>query len=164
MAFSFPTSELLQRLERAVLEDLEAGWVAEPPAARAALLVREELRRWTLATYPGSASEGEAIEPGSRRRLSLVIHSAPVTHRVEVWGLACGDENESSAPAGDHISHSWVVVAHLGAACPNLEANLARLAAAGLRRVEERCSERLSLSLWMGGAAPDGCPACRTKS
>ncbi len=164
MAFSFPTAELLGRLEQAVLGNLDDGWVAEPAAARAALLVREELRRWTQATYPGSASEGEALEPGSRRRLSLVIHSAPVTHRVEVWGLACGDDLEAAPPGGDHIAHSWVVLAHLGGDCPNLAANVAKLEGAGLRRIEERRSDRLRLSLWMGNAAPDGCPACRTKS
>ncbi len=160
MAFAASTAELLGRLARVIEENLEAGWVAEPPAARAALLAREELARWTQATYPGSTSEGAALDPGSRRRLSLTIHSAPVTHRVEVWGLACGDDREASVPAGEHIAHSWVVLAHLGPPCPNLEASRARIQAAGLRKVDERGTDRLQLSLWMGAAAPDGCPAC----
>ncbi len=164
MAFRQSTSELLQTLEEIVRADLEDGWVAEPPAARLALLVREELGRWTQANYPGSTLEGAALDPGSRRRLSLKIHSAPVTHRVEVWGLACGDEAEAAVPRGEHVSHSWVVLAHLGAPCPHLEARSAQLAAAGLKRMESRESAGLSLSLWTGASAPDGCPACLGKS
>ena len=164
MAFRQSTAELLETLEKIVQANLEEGWVAEPPAARLALLVREELGRWTQATYPGSALEGSALDPGSRRRLGLRIHSAPVTHRVEVWGLACGDEAEAAVPKGDHIAHSWVVLAHLGGPCRNLESRAAQLAGAGLKRMEARETPKLSLSLWTGAAAPDGCPACLGKS
>lgn len=164
MAFRQSTSELLQTLEKIVRADLEDGWAAEPPAARLALLVREELGRWTRATYPGSTLEGAALDPGSRRRLSLTIHSAPVSHRVEVWGLACGDEAEAAVPKGEHVAHSWVVLAHLGAPCRRLEDRAAQLSAAGLKRMESRESTGLSLSLWTGAAAPDGCPACLGKS
>ena len=163
MAFQASTAKILGRIEQVIEESLEQGWVAEPPAARAALLVREELQRWTQTTYPGSACEGAALDPGSRRRLSLTIHSAPVSHRVEIWGLACGDERESTIPAGEHVSHSWVVLAHLGPPCRNLQASAARLEAAGLRRLDARETPKLSLSLWMGKAAPDGCPACLEK-
>lgn len=163
MAFAASTADLLGRLETFVRANLENGWVAEPPAARMALLVREELARWTQATYPGSTSEGAALDKDSRRRLSLTIHSAPVTHRVEVWGMACGDEAEKVVPAGEHIAHSWLVLAHLGEPCPHLEARSSKIAAAGLKRVDRREGAGLSLSLWMGAAAPDGCPACRTK-
>ncbi len=160
MAFQASTAKILGHLEQVVSENLEGGWVAEPPAARVALLVREELQRWTRATYPGSACEGSSLDPGSRRRLALAIHSAPVSHRVEIWGLACGDEREAAVPAGEHVAHSWVVLAHLGGACPNLEAHAARLSEAGLKRLDRRETPKLSLSLWMGKAAPDGCPAC----
>ncbi len=160
MAFSASHAEILGRLEQAVIAHLEDGWVAEPHAARVALLVRDELRRWTQTTYPGCTAEGAALDPGSRRRLSLTIHSAPVTHRVEVWGLACGDEKEPLVPDGGHVAHSWVVVAHHGERCRNLEAREAKLKGAGLKRLDARESPRLSLSLWMGAAAPDGCPAC----
>jgi hypothetical protein len=163
MAFAASTSQLLGRLEKTIESGLDDGWVMEPPAARLALLVREELARWTQSTYPGSSCEGAALDPGSRRRLSLTIHSAPVSHRVEVWGMACGDEDEARVPAGEHIAHSWVVVAHAGKPCAHLEARLGRIAQAGLRRVDARESPRLSLSLWMGAAAPDGCPACVSK-
>ena len=163
MAFQASTAELLGRLEKAVESNLDDGWAAEPPAARAALLVREELAAWTRTTYPGSACQGSALDPGSRRRLALTIHSAPVSHRVEVWGLACGDDAEARVPAGEHVSHSWVVVAHVGGPCKYLEASVAKLEAAGLRRLEERRTPRLTLSLWMGAAAPDGCPACQAK-
>lgn len=164
MAFQASTSELLARVERSVEAKLEDGWAAEPPAARVALLVREELAAWTKSTYPGSAVDGAALDPGSRRRLGLTIHSAPVSHRVEVWGLACGDEAEAEMPAGEHIAHSWVVVAHVGGPCKNLQARLAKLSSAGLKRLEERVTPRFSISLWMGAAAPDGCPACLAKS
>jgi hypothetical protein len=160
---ALPTSALLERLEKVVVENLDDGWAMEPPAARAALLVREELARWTQSTYPGSASEGAALEADSRRALALTIHSAPTTHRVEVWGLACGDERESRVPSSGHAAHSWVVVAHVGAACANLEASAAQLKSSGLRRVDHRETPRLTLSLWMGAAAPDGCPACLEK-
>ncbi len=163
MAFRQSTSELLASLEKLVQANLEDGWVAEPPAARLALLVREELGRWTQANYPGSSMEGAALDPGSRRRLSLDIHSAPVTHRVEVWGLACGDEAEAAVPKSGHISHSWVVLAHLGGPCPRLDARAAQLSAAGLKRMEVRETPKLSLSLWTGASAPDGCPACLGK-
>jgi hypothetical protein len=163
MAFQASTAKILGRLEQVIGEHLEKGWAAEPAAARAALLVREELQRWTQATYPGSACEGAALDPGSRRRLSLTIHSAPVSHRVEIWGLACGDEGESAVPAGEHVAHSWVVLAHVGKPCPNLAARAAKLEGAGLRRLDLRESPTLSLSLWMGKAAPDGCPACLGK-
>ncbi|HEX7897186.1 MAG TPA: hypothetical protein VF950_05475 [Planctomycetota bacterium] len=163
MAFQASTAELLGRLEKAVESKLEDGWAAEPPAARAALLVREELAAWTRTTYPGSACDGSALDPGSRRRLALTIHSAPVSHRVEVWGLACGDDAESVIPVGEHVAHSWVVLAHVGGPCKNLDARVAKLTAAGLRRLEERLTPRFALSLWMGAAAPDGCPACLAK-
>lgn len=164
MAFRADTAELLSRIEMAVEAKLDDGWAAEPPAARAALLVREELTAWTRTNYPGSACEGGALDPGSRRRLALTIHSAPVSHRVEIWGLACGDDAEARPPAGEHIAHSWVVLAHVGGPCVNFKARAAQLEAAGLRRLEERSSPRLSLSLYMGAAAPDGCPACLAKS
>jgi len=163
MAFTGSTADLLRRLEEIVSRDLEDGWVAEPPAARMALLIREELGRWTQSMYPGSSLEGAAIDPDSRRRLSLAIHSAPVTHRVEVWGLACGDDREASVSTGAHVAHSWVVLAHLGGACPNLDANAAKLVSAGLKRIESRETPKMSFSLWMGGSAPDGCPACQAK-
>jgi hypothetical protein len=161
MAFTVSTGELLERVQKFVETRLDDGWVAEPPAARLALLVREELGRWTAATYPGSSLELAALEPGSRRRLSITIHSAPVTHRVEIWGLACGDEREAAVPAGEHAAHSWVVLAHLGGACANAEAHARKLSSTGLKRIEARESPSLSLALWMGAAAPDGCPACR---
>jgi len=160
MAFTMSTVELLDRLENILSRNLEEGWVAEPPAARLALLIREELGHWTRATYPGSVCEGAALDPGSRRRLSLTIHSAPVTHRVEVWGLACGDEREHLLPSGEHIAHSWVMLGHLGGACANADGHAAKLAAAGLKLLDERRNPKRSLSLWMGVAAPGGCPAC----
>ena len=163
MVFRASTSDLLGRLAGVIRENLEKGWVAEPPAARAALLIREELARWTQATYPGSSCEPASLAPDSRRHLSLTIHSAPVTHRVEVWGLACGDERESRIPSSDHIAHSWVVVAHLGDACANHKAHADRISGAGLRRIELKETPGLTLSLWMGAAAPDGCPACLSK-
>ena len=163
MTFQASTSEILGRLEKAVSENLGNGWVAEPPAARLSLLIREELGRWTQSHYPGSTSEGSAIETDSRRRLSLTIHSAPVSHRVEIWGLACDDDRENSLPDSGHVAHSWVVLAHLGSPCKNLDLNTSKLSAAGLKKMDERQTGRLSLSLWMGATAPDGCPACLGK-
>jgi len=163
MAFSASTSDLLTRLQQVVTRNLEDGWAAEPRAARLALLVREELKVWTQSAYPGSSCEGAALDPGSRRRLSLTIHSAPVSHRVEVWGLACGDECEPAIPAGEHVAHSWVVLAHWGETCDHLKAHARKLESAGLKPLEMRHSPPLTLSLWMGAAAPDGCPACQGK-
>jgi hypothetical protein len=163
MAFKGSAGELLARLEKVVREHLEDGWVMEPPAARLALLVREELGRWTQSVYPGSTCEQDALEPDSRRRLGLTIHSPPVTHRVEIWGLACGDDWESRVPAGEHVGHSWVVLAHLGADCPNLEAHSRKLKGSGLTSLGARSEDRLTLSVWMGASAPDGCPACLGK-
>ena len=161
MAFTGNTGEILGRLERAVNEKLEEGWVSEPDAARLALLIREELGHWTRATYPGSACDVSSIAPDSRRHLGLTIHSAPVTHRVEIWGLACGDEREREVPSSGHEAHSWVVLAHLGDACPNYDQSVARLTAVGLKELDKRTSGRLKLGLWMGATAPDGCPACQ---
>jgi hypothetical protein len=162
MAFSASPAQILERLERVVEADLDRNWAAEPLSARAALLTREELDRWTRDAYPGCSSEGAALDPGSRRRLSLLIHSAPVSHRVEVWGSADGDE---APPAvSGHTSHSWVVVAHVGQAGRALDAAGSRLEAAGLKRVAERRSGRLAFALWMGSAAPDGCPDCLGKA
>jgi hypothetical protein len=160
MAFTASASGILERLEGFVVEGLDEGWAAEPPAARAALLVREALGRWTTAQYPGSTCQGGALDSGSRRRLSLVIHSAPVTHRVEVWGFAEGDERESEPTP--HTAHSWVVLVRAGGSAPSLESAGKRLAAAGLRPVAQRAGDRLALSLWQGAAAPDGCPDCTT--
>lgn len=163
MAFQGSTGKLLREIESAVDAGLDDGWVAEPPAARAALLVREALRRWTQDRYPGSTLEGGAIVPDSRRHLVLTIHSAPVSHRVEVWGLACDDEREPHTPDSGHVPHSWVVLAHLGPPCERMAGCAARLERAGLRKLDQRESGRLALSLWMGAAAPDGCPACLGK-
>jgi hypothetical protein len=164
MAFQASTAQILSRIEAAVEAKLDDRWVAEPPAARAALLVREALADWTRSTYPGSACEGGSLDPDSRRRLSLVIHSAPVSHRVEIRGLACGDAREAELAPDGHAAHSWVVLAHVGPPCPRLEESARRLAQAGLKRLEERCTSRLALSVWMGAAAPDGCPACLGKT
>lgn len=154
MAFTQSPTGLLERVEKFVAAHLDANWAAEPRAARMALLVREELRRWTQSSYPGSTCEGSALDPESRRRLSLTIHSAPVSHRVEVWGLVDGD---ALRPVGGHTVHSWVVLAGPSAA---LEKASGSLAAAGLKRVEQRDGPSFSLSLWMGAGAPDGCPEC----
>lgn len=160
MVLSVPTSMLLERLERTVKENLEAGWVAEPHAARVALLVREELGCWTETTYAGSTCQAIALESDSRRLLGLTIHSAPNTHRVEIWGLACGDDREARPAPLDHTVHSWVLVAHLGGSCGHLNEHLARLRGAGLKLMNERRGDHLHLSLWMGASAPNGCPAC----
>lgn len=159
MAFNVSPAGILQRLEDFVGGRLEDNWAAEPPAARAALLVREALGRWTSEQYPGSTNQGAALDPDSRRRLSLLIHSAPVTHRVEVWGLAEGDEADRAT--SPHTAHSWVVVVRAGGAAPSLDASGATLAAAGLKKVAERSGARVALSLWQGSGAPDGCPDCQ---
>lgn len=161
MSFTASTAGLLERLEQHLQHHLEPNWAAEPPAARAALLVREELGRWTRSTYPGSSIQNSAFDAGSRRRLGLTIHSAPVTHRVEVWGMACGDAAEPEIPKGGHVAHSWVVLAHVGPPCPQFKSRAAALQSAGLVRLDARESPSLSLSLWSGSSAPDGCPACQ---
>lgn len=159
MVLSISTNTLLDRLAEFTRAHLDDGWVAEPPAARAALLVREEIQRWTQSAYPGSTCVPGALEKDSRRGLTLTVHSAPVTHRVEIWGLACGDEREAKLAPSAHAPHSWVILAHSGPDCRAIEAAEAALKSAGLRRVERR-DGALTLSLWMGSAAPDGCPAC----
>jgi hypothetical protein len=161
MAFTSSTTGLLERIEKFVAAHLEANWVAEPNPARLALLVREELRRWTLSSYPGSTCDGMALDRGSRRRLSLTIHSAPVSHRVEVWGLAKGDPVPT---AGPHTVHSWVVLAGESGAGSAFAGSAAELAKAGLKKVDQRDGLAFSLSLWMGGTAPDGCPECLGKT
>ena len=158
MAFTASTNGLLERLEKFAAAHLEANWAAEPKPARLALLVREELRRWTQASYPGASCDGTALDPGSRRRLSLTIHSAPASHRVEVWGLGRGD----APPAlGRHTAHSWVVLAGEDGPGSAVESASAELKKAGLRQLERRDSAAFSLSLWMGAGAPDGCPECQ---
>jgi hypothetical protein len=157
MAFTASTTGLLERVEKFVAGHLESNWVSEPKPARLALLVREELRRWTLSSYPGATCDGAALDPNSRRRLSLTIHSAPVTHRVEIWGL---DRNETIKPVSGHTTHSWVVMAGESGAGSAFEAASGQLAKAGLKRVDQREGPTFSLSLWMGATAPDGCPEC----
>jgi hypothetical protein len=159
MAFTASAADILRKLEDFVVPLLGANWAAEPPAARAALLVREALGEFAARQYPGSSSEGAALDPGSRRRLSLLIHSAPASHRVEVWGFADGDEAVPAATP--HTPHSWVVLARPGGAAPALEAAGSTLASAGLKRLAERNGPALALSLWQGSSAPDGCPDCR---
>jgi hypothetical protein len=160
MAFTASTDGLLEKVEAFVAAHLEANWAAEPGAARLALLVREELRRWTQTRFPGSTCEGSAIDAGSRRRLSLVIHSASVTHRVEVWGLAPEDAVKGVGP---HTAHSWVVLAGAAGPATAFQSASDHLSKAGLKRVEQRDGKGFSLSLWMGGTAPDGCPECAGK-
>jgi hypothetical protein len=161
MAFTASTNGLLERIEKFVAAHLDANWAAEPMPARLALLVREELRRWTLSSYPGSSCDGSALDPGSRRRLCLGIHSAPVSHRVEVWGLS---RDEATTTPSAHTAHSWVVLAGPGAGGSALEAASAQLTEAGLKRVDQRDGPSFSLSLWMGATAPDGCPECLGKN
>lgn len=157
MAFTASTTGLLERVEKFVAAHLDANWAAEPKAARLALLVREELRRWTQSSYPGSTCEGAALDPDSRRRLSLTIHSAPVSHRVEVWGLI---QDDPVRAVSGHTIHSWVVLAGESGAGSTLEKTSEQLAKAGLKRVDRRDGPSFSLSLWMGAGAPDGCPEC----
>src|SRR5687767_2554753 len=152
MAFTASPTGLLERVEKFVSAHLDVNWVAEPRAARMALLVREELRRWTQSSYPGSSCEGAALDLDSRRRLCLTIHSAPVSHRVEIWGLL---KEDPIRPVGGHTAHSWVVLAGPG---PALDRASEQLAKAGLKRIEQRDGPAFSLSLWMGAGAPDGCP------
>jgi hypothetical protein len=160
MAFTASTAGLLEQVEKFAAAHLDANWAAEPNSARLALLVREELRRWTQSHFPGSTCDGDAIDRSSRRRLSLTIHSAPTTHRVEVWGLA---KDDTATTVSAHTAHSWVVLA--GAAGPGSAFQTAgdQLAKAGLKRVEQRDGPAFSLSLWMGSTAPDGCPECAGK-
>lgn len=160
MAFTASTTGLLERVEKFVEARLDENWAAEPKPARLALLVRDELRRWTLSSYPGASCEGAALDPGSRRRLSLTIHSAPASHRVEVWGL---ERSEVPKGLGRHTAHSWVVLAGEDGSGSAMESLADLLQKAGLRRVDRRDSAAFSLSLWMGAGAPDGCPECRGK-
>jgi len=160
MAFTASTTGLLERVEKFVVGHLDSNWVSEPRPARIALLVREELRRWTQASYPGATCDGAALEADSRRRLLLTIHSAPVTHRVEVWGLA---KEETVKPVTGHTTHSWVVVAGEAGPGSAYEAAAGQLFKAGLKKVDQRDGAAFSLSLWMGAAAPDGCPECAGK-
>lgn len=160
MAFTASTTGLLERLEKFVSAHLGANWAVEPPPARLALLVREELRRWTQSAYPGATCEGAALEKGSRRRLTLTIHSAPVTHRVEIWGLS--KDEPPKAPSA-HTAHSWVVLAGEGGAGGSMDVAEAGLLKAGLKRLDRRDGPGFSLSLWMGATAPDGCPECLGK-
>jgi hypothetical protein len=161
MAFTASTKGLLERVETFVADHLGANWAVEPRPARLALLVREELRRWTQASYPGATCDGAALDADSRRRLLLTIHSAPVTHRVEVWGLAKG---EAVKPVSGHTTHSWVVVAGEAGPGSAFDAATAQLSKAGLKKVDQRDGAAFSLSLWMGAAAPDGCPECLGKT
>jgi len=157
MAFTASTTGLLERVEKFVASHLDVNWAAEPRAARLALLVREELRRWTQSSYPGATCEGSALDPESRRRLSLTIHSAPVSHRVEVWGLLKDDPIRA---VSGHTVHSWVVLAGDGGPGSAFEKAAEQLTKAGLKRVDQREGPTFSLSLWMGAGAPDGCPEC----
>jgi hypothetical protein len=161
MAFTASTTGLLERVEKFVAAHLETNWVAEPKPARLALLVRDELRRWTQSSYPGSSCEGSALDPSSRRRLSLTIHSAPASHRVEVWGL---ERSEVPKGLGRHTAHSWVVLAGEDGSGSAMQSISELLQKAGLRRVDRRDSPAFSLSLWMGAGAPDGCPECQGKT
>lgn len=160
MAFTAPTAGLLERVETFVVAHLEDNWASEPGSSRIALLVREELQRWTQSRFPGSTSEGGALDPDSRRRLSLTIHSANGTHRVEVWGLG---REDAVKPAGVHTAHSWVVLAGPAGPGTAFQSAADHLAKAGLKRVEQRDGPAFSLSLWMGAIAPDGCPECAAK-
>jgi len=160
MAFSASTTGLLERLEKFAAAHLDTNWAAEPKPARLALLVREELLRWTQSSYPGASCEGTTLDPCSRRRLSLTIHSAPVSHRVEVWGM---DRSESPQGLGRHTAHSWVVLAGEDGPGSAIDSVGNQLQKAGLRRVDRRDSAGFSLSLWMGAEAPDGCPECLGK-
>jgi hypothetical protein len=55
------------------------------------------------------------------------------------------------------------VLAHLGASPGALAQGARDLEAAGLKKLAERKAGRLSFILWMGAAAPDGCPDCLGK-
>jgi len=160
MAFTASINGLLERVEAFVSAHVEKNWVSEPKHARLALLVREDLRRWTLSNYPGAICDGAALDAGSRQRLSLTIHSAPVSHRVEVWGLA---RTEASPPPTAHTAHSWVILVGEEGPGSALEKAAEPLGRAGLKRVDRRDSPGFSLSLWMGATAPDGCPECLGK-
>lgn len=160
MAFTASTTGLLERLEKFVTQHLESNWAAEPRAARLALLVREELRHWTQSSYPGATCEGASLDPGSRQRLSLAIHSAPVSHRVEVWGLS---KDDSVKPVGGHTVHSWVILAAESGCGAVLQQAGSELSKAGLTRVDRREGPTFLLGLWVGAAAPDGCPECLEK-
>jgi len=157
MAFTASMTGLLERVEKFVAAHLETNWVAEPRPSRLALLVREELRRWTQSSYPGASCEGAALDRDSRRRLSLTIHSAPVTHRVEVWGIP---EGQPPLGLGAHTSHSWVLLAGSHEPTATFTWISEELKKAGLRQVDRRDGPGFSLSLWMGATAPDGCPEC----
>jgi hypothetical protein len=161
MAFTASTTGLLERVEKFVAGHLESNWVSEPKPSRLALLTREELRRWTLSSYPGATCDGAALDPDTRRRLSLTIHSAPVTHRVEIWGLS---KDEVITPLSKHSAHSWVVVAGEAGAGSAFDAAAEQLSKAGLKKVDQRTGPAFSLSLWMGATAPDGCPECLGKT
>ena len=159
MVLSISTRELLERLSKVLELKLDNGWVMEPPAARMALVAREELERWTETAFPGSSCQADAIEKDSRRGLSLTIHAAPTSHRVEIWGMACDDDREGDVALTGHTAHSWVVLAHKGPACDNAKSHAAKLEAAGLKKVDSQ-DGTVMLSLWKGSTAPDGCPDC----
>ena len=66
MAFTASINGLLERVESFVTAHLDKNWVSEPKPARLALLVREELRRWTLSNYPGAICDGAVATSGLR--------------------------------------------------------------------------------------------------
>lgn len=159
MVLSISTADILGRLSKVLEKGIDDGWVLEPPASRLALMAREVLERWTETAYPGSSCQAGAVENDSRRGLSLTIHAAPTTHRVEIWGLACGDEREKKVSFTSHAPHSWVILAHQGPGCAAFKKHAEALEAFGLKRVDHR-EGKVTLSLWRGSTAPDGCPDC----
>jgi hypothetical protein len=82
---------------------------------------------------------------------------------VETWGVPCEAPPVGTAP--DALSgYSWILLAHQcgdEGECPRLAQWESCLRAHELKRVEYCLRDRLSLSLWMGTHAPEGCPSCQ---
>ena len=159
MAFTASINGLLERVEAFVAAHLDKNWVSEPRARPPRPPGARRTPALDALHYPGAICDGAALDAGSRRRLSLTIHSAPVSHRVEVWGLGRTGRPCRPRPTRPFLGRPRGRGQHRSA----LEKAAEPLSQAGLKRVDRRDSAGFSLSLWMGATAPDSCPECLGK-
>ena len=152
MALDASPSDVLAALVKSVSAGMAGKWVATPVPERLAILAREEVIRFVRETFPAAAIEKE--DAPTMRHLAVRVFTPRDCHRVEVVGAECGGAVE----AGPLAEYSWVLVAHACGGSCGLGARA--LEASGLRKIQEIAQPSVTLALWMGPRAPEGCPAC----
>lgn len=145
-----------------VAEGIGGHWAGAPIPGRLVVTAKEAVVNWARATFPGAVLEDESPSGWPLTQLAIRIFTPSSCHRMEIRGLDC------ATPAWrDRIEpsslKSWILVGHAcerSDRCSRMSRCETHLSCHRCRLAGRETRKALTLSLWAGPQAPDGCAAC----